>query len=67
MPFLNRGLAPLESFLPKDLRRTVGNVGKGARRIWVRVVWWRESEERSAVGREKSAVVKWGSVRSCLS
>lgn len=36
MSFLNRGLAPLENFLLKDLRRTVGNVGKGVRRIWVR-------------------------------
>ncbi len=59
MSFLNWGLAPLENFLLKDLRRTVGNVGKGARRIWVRGFWWRESEERSAVGREMSAVVEW--------
>ncbi len=37
----------------------MGNVGKGVRRIWVRAVWWRASEEKSAVGREMSAVVEW--------
>ncbi len=54
MSFLNRGLAPLENFLPKDLRRTMGNVGKGVRRIWVRgfLVEGKRGKERGWKGDE---------------